>query len=81
MLQGSASTAQARHLKKAIKLLRFAKSMKDASLRFPSFEGFAPAWDDLGFLAMSDAAWTTHPDGPSQRGYVAKFTYSTNGTQ
>ncbi len=68
-LQSSVSTAQVRHLKEASKLLKFAKSMKDVSLRLPSFEGDTRTWDVLGFLAMSDAVWATGPGGSSQGGY------------
>lgn len=70
MLQGSVSTAQVRHLKEANKLLRFAKSMKDVSLKFHSFAGIILTWDDVGFLGLSDAAWATRPDGSSQGGYL-----------
>ncbi len=62
------------HLKEATKLLRFAKSMKDMSLRFPSFAGVAQTWGDVGFLALTDAAWATRPDGSSQGGYFVMLT-------
>ena len=29
-----------------------------------------PLGDDFGFLALSDAAWATRPDGSSQGGYL-----------
>ncbi len=74
MLQGSMSTAQVRHLKEDNKLLRFAKSTKDVPLRFPSFEGVAQTWDDVGVLALSDAAWATRPDGSSQGGSFVMLT-------
>jgi len=54
----------------ANKLLRFAKKNKEVTMHFPSFEGTIATWNDLGFLALSDAAWAARPDGSSQGGMM-----------
>jgi hypothetical protein len=51
--------------------------MKDVSLRFPSFEGVTHTCDDACSLALSDAAWATHPNGSSQGGYFVMLTPGT----
>ena len=67
----SISRAQARigkatvhDLKEANKTLRFAKTMEGVSPKFPKLP------TDIGFLALSDAAWGTRDDGSSQGGYI-----------
>ena len=55
----------------ANKLLRFAKQSSKIHLKFPSFaQSGVRSWQDLGFLALSDAAWATRMDGESQGGYL-----------
>ena len=67
MLQGKVRCATVGDLKEANKLLRFAKAAKDISLKFPKLD---TTKGQLGFLALSDAAWATRVDGSSQGGYL-----------
>ena len=70
-LAANVTKAQVSHLREANKLLRLAKMHASTPLLFPTFEGEGdPQWGDLGFLALSDAAWATRPDGGSQGGYL-----------
>ena len=39
-------------------------------MHFRRFGGPIAIWSDLGFLALSDAAWATRPDGSSQGGMM-----------
>ena len=71
MGQASFGTATLADLREANKTLRFAKSNKDVSMKFPNLkkEGVT-SWKETGMMALSDAAWATRPDGTSQGGYL-----------
>jgi hypothetical protein len=71
MEQATVTTATVHDLREANKNLRFAKANKATTLTFPSLRNYGvKTWDDVGLLALSDAAWGTRPDGSSQGGYL-----------
>jgi hypothetical protein len=71
MLQGEFGTATRRTLLEANKALRFFKTNSDVGLLFRKFDdGYTHDLTDVGFVATTDAAWATRPDGTSQGGYL-----------
>jgi hypothetical protein len=74
MLQGQISSAQVQNLKEANKLLRIAKATNEVTMHLPSLEVTVVIWSDLGFLALSDAAWATRPSVSSQGGMMVLLT-------